>query len=97
MKGGLQMSHAGHAVLSVFPLRNFHLLLEFENGDYRVIDMRPMLWGEVFEPLKDQDFFKKVKVDPEIKTVVWPNDVDLCPDTLYSESKPVEFPSSLGV
>jgi len=60
--------------------------------EYRVIDMRPMLWGEVFEQFKDQDFFKQVK-----ETVVWPNNVNLCPDTLYSESQPVTFPTSVGV
>ena len=40
----------------------------------------------VFAPLEDVEFFKKVTVDPEIGTLVWPNGVDFCPDVLYSQA-----------
>jgi hypothetical protein len=42
--------------------------------------------GGVFAPLEDVEFFKKVTVDPEIGTLVWPNGVDFCPDVLYSQA-----------
>ena len=44
--------------------------------------------------LQDIDFFKKVRVDPEIGTLVWPNEVDLCPDVLYSEAIGAPLPES---
>ena len=40
--------------------------------------------GGVFAPLQDVDFFSQVRVDPEAGTIIWPNDVDFCPDVLYS-------------
>jgi len=40
--------------------------------------------GGVFTRLQDIEFFKQVTVDPEAGTIVWPNEVDFCPDVLYS-------------
>ena len=40
--------------------------------------------GGVFSPLEDIVFFSQVKVDPEAATIVWPSEVDFCPDVLYS-------------
>ncbi len=37
---------------------------------------------EVFEALKDITVFRKVSVDPELETVVWPNGADLAPEFL---------------
>lgn len=37
----------------------------------------------MYEPLKDIEFFKKVRVDKELGTVLWPNEFDICPDSLY--------------
>ncbi|WP_445768349.1 DUF2442 domain-containing protein [Rheinheimera sp.] len=41
-----------------------------------------MLNGPVFEPLKEITVFRKVSVDPELETVVWPNGADLAPEFL---------------
>ena len=50
--------------------------------------------GGVFLPLQDVEFFKQVRVDPEARTIVWPNGVDFCPDVLYTlaTGKPVRVP-----
>lgn len=37
----------------------------------------------MFKPLEELEFFKQVKVDKEAGTLVWPNEVDFCPDVLY--------------
>ncbi len=37
----------------------------------------------VFLQMKDPDYFKRAFVDPETKTVGWPNVVDIDPYTLY--------------
>jgi len=67
-------------------MEDYHLYLKFTNGDHRIFDARPLLSYEVFEPLKNKDFFHLVKV--AYGSVLWPNDIDYCPDTLYEESKP---------
>ena len=44
------------------------------------------MWGTMFAPLKDPAFFAQVRVDEERGTVVWPNGLDLDPETLYDPS-----------
>jgi hypothetical protein len=85
-----------HEVRSAYPVTPHYLILEFETGEYRVIDLRPFLEGPVFEPLKDPAFFRQVKADPDAGTVVWPNGADLCPDVLYAKSVPLKLPEELG-
>lgn len=59
------------------------LRLEFDDGTVKEVDLKPLLNGPVFEPLKDPDYFARVTVDPVCKTVVWPNGADLAPEALY--------------
>ncbi|KYH32038.1 DUF2442 domain-containing protein [Neomoorella mulderi] len=93
---GESIESMGHEVRSAYPVGNHHLILEFETGEYRVVDIRPFIKGPVFEPLKDPAFFRQVKADPESRTVAWPNGADICPDVLYAESVPLELPKEIG-
>ena len=49
----------------------------------RDIDFFPVLRGELFGPLRDPAFFARVMIDPEVKTIVWPNGADFDPATLH--------------
>ena len=75
-------------IAKVRHIEAYRLELAFTNGEKAELDLADRIAGRggVFAPLEDIDFFKKVKVDPEIGTLVWPNEVDLCPDVLYSEA-----------
>ena len=72
-----------HFVKDVAYVSEYKLLLTFENGVVKLVDMEPYLEGEIFEPLKDIDYFKTVRLNPEIDTIVWGNDADVSPDFLY--------------
>jgi len=37
----------------------------------------------LFAQLLQEDYFIQVQLDPEAETLVWPNGLDFCPDTLY--------------
>ncbi|MGH9224370.1 MAG: DUF2442 domain-containing protein [Acidimicrobiales bacterium] len=38
----------------------------------------------MFEPLRaDPALFARVRVDPEARTIVWPNGADLAPEALH--------------
>jgi hypothetical protein len=41
--------------------------------------------------LQDERFFRQVRADRELGTIVWPNGADVCPDVLYSfaSGKPI--------
>lgn len=63
-------------------LSGFKLWLVFDDGTAGEVDLDGVLTGSVFDVLKDVDVFKKVAVDPEVETVVWPNGADLAPEFL---------------
>ena len=58
-----------------------HVLeLHFRDGYVGRIDLGPALWGPVFEPLKNQEYFRQFRLEDD--TIRWPNDADFCPDVL---------------
>ena len=67
----------------------YRLLLTFEDGDERLVDLKPHLSGEIFEPLKDPEYFRGFRVNEDIDTVAWPNGADFSPDFLYEIGQPV--------
>jgi hypothetical protein len=74
-------------VTTVTPLADHHLLLKFNNGEQRRLDVRPYLAYAVFEPLRDPKFF--ARAEPDHGTVRWPGGIDLDPDSVYLESLPL--------
>ena len=64
-------------------LDGYKLKLLFDNGVKKVVDLEKEMYREVFEPLRDINLFRQVRVDPEIGTICWPNNADFAADTLY--------------
>jgi hypothetical protein len=84
-----------HAVKNVKYVSGHKLLLTFEDASVRMVDLAPHLEGEIFEPLKDLAYFKRVRVNEDLDTIVWDNDADFSPDFLYEIS--TEAPKAAGV
>jgi Protein of unknown function (DUF2442) len=78
-----------HLVKDVTFVSDYKLLLSFDDGSVRRVDLAHELEGEIFEPLKDLEYFKKVRVDPDLATIVWENGADLSPEFLYRIGVPV--------
>ena len=78
----------GPRVIDVVPLDDYKLLLTFTSGERRKFDAKPLLGMAVFEPLNNKSFFQSVKV--AYGSILWPQDIDYCPDTLYMESVPIK-------
>ena len=55
--------------------------LTFADGHQGTVDFPPWLNGPVFEPLHDEDYFKRFFLANS--TVSWPNGADIAPETLY--------------
>ena len=72
-------------VKEVIPKDNYKLLLFFTNGEKGIYDCSHLLEFGVFKELKDVNYFKTAKILHG--TVVWPHEQDICPDTLYLDSK----------
>ncbi len=76
-------------VHSVKPLEKFQVLLEFSNGEQKVVDLEPLLRGPIFAPLRQNpNLFRSVRVDEELGTIVWENGADMDPDVLYGSHFP---------
>lgn len=58
-------------VISLEYIGDYKIQVSFNNGIEGIADLENELYGEVFEPLEDIDNFKKIKVDPEIDTILW--------------------------
>ncbi|PIV57592.1 MAG: DUF2442 domain-containing protein, partial [Bacteroidetes bacterium CG02_land_8_20_14_3_00_31_25] len=43
----------------------------FNDGLKNVIDFENLIWGEIFEPLKDKNYFKNFTLNPF--TIEWQN------------------------
>ncbi len=64
---------------------DFRIHLTFNDGTEGSVDFESWLMGPVFEPLKDQAYFRKFFLDGG--TVTWPNGADIAPETLYDAAR----------
>ena len=72
-------------VTQVQVLDNFELLLEFKDGSVKQFDVKPYLNLPAFKRLTTGGLFSKARV--ERGTVVWDEQLDLAPETLYLQSQ----------
>ena len=74
-------------VKNVVPNKDFTLTITFTNGELGIFDVNPYLNIGIFQELKDWSLFITAK--PFMGTVQWVHEQDLCPDTVYLESKKI--------
>ena len=72
-------------VVNVTPCDDYTLLLVFTNGEKAVYDCHELLDHGVFKELRDKNYFKEVRAVNG--SIAWPHEQDICPDTLYLDSK----------
>ena len=77
------MNHGIYKVTSFEMAGKYRLKVLFDDGVSRTIDFLPILAGPLYGALRDQGLFAKVRIDPEIHTLVWPNGADFDPETLH--------------
>ncbi|MCK9401111.1 MAG: DUF2442 domain-containing protein [Bacteroidales bacterium] len=62
-------------------IEGYKIEFQFNNGIIKTIDLSNEIYGEVFEPLKNLEYFKKFSLNPF--TIEWENGADFAPDYLY--------------
>ena len=82
------MSPARVAAVEVLPER--WLRLTFADGAVIDVDAKPLVaGGGVFAHIEADDaVFEQVKCDGW--SIVWPGEVDICPDVLYGRGEPAD-------
>ncbi len=67
---------------------DYRIWLKFADGVAGEIDLESDLWGEIFEPIKEQIRFAEFELNHELGTIVWPNGADFAPEFLYQKLRP---------
>ena len=76
----------------VDPLPGFRLRLRLMDGSTIERDVRPLMAGPVFAPIRERpEMFARVTIDGG--TVSWPNGADLCPDVVIWGGAPPSDPA----
>jgi hypothetical protein len=75
-------------VIKATPLDRYVLRLEFSDGLVGEVDCSFLLLASgLGADLRDPAYFSQVRVDPELRTVVWPNGLDPAPELLHRRLK----------
>ena len=72
-------------VIKATYLDEYMILLAFNNGVIKTVDLKSKLNGEVFEPLKELNYFRRFTI--RFNTIKWNNGADLAPEYLYEIGK----------
>ncbi|MCB9432590.1 MAG: DUF2442 domain-containing protein [Ardenticatenaceae bacterium] len=75
------------SVKKVIPAEDYLLSIDFDNGEKRILDMKPYLGFGVFQKLKERRAFNRVHVS--FDTIEWESGIDLDPEFVYSKSQRV--------
>ncbi len=77
-------------VTSVSYVAPYRLRLQFGDDIAKEVDLSEELYGQVFEPLKDAEFFRQVRLNFETGTIEWSNGADFAPEFLYEIGREVK-------
>lgn len=72
-------------IIKVEPLRPSILKLTFSTDEIKYFDVSPYWNSSFFKELQDWNYFRQVRVSG--RTVQWPHEQDIAPDTLYLEGR----------
>ena len=72
-------------VLEAKYIENYIINITFNNGETKIVDLSNQLFGKVFDPLKNEDYFKTFKI--KYNTIEWDNGADFAPEFLYEIGK----------
>jgi hypothetical protein len=75
-------------LIEATPSRDYTVHVRFEDGLTADVDLSYLLdYGGVFDPLRDVEYFRRLRADSEAGTIVWPNEADIAPETLYEHAR----------
>lgn len=68
----------------------FSVFVVFDDGVSNVVNLEDRLWGPVFKPFRTVKGFAKLRV--EGGTIVWSDQADIAPETLYLMCLGIKLP-----
>jgi hypothetical protein len=81
----MKLSYASPVAVS--PGADYTVIIDFDNGEQRLLDVKPYLADPFWAKLSQPAFFAQVAI--EGPSIGWPGDVDIDPEEVYFNSVPV--------
>jgi len=82
-----------HDVVSAEYRGDYKIEVCFDDGKRGVVDFAKYLdMGGVFERLRDMDLFRRFRINEELGVLTWEGDIDVAPETLYSDATNTPLP-----
>ena len=79
-----------HFVRKVKYIEGYKLAITFEDNKKKLVDLEDHIGNGIFKNLRDISYFKTVKFDEDLDTIVWDNGADISPDFLYEIGQTIE-------
>lgn len=76
------MYHKLYKVIDYRILERYTIWVKFDDASEQIINLEPVLYGEMWGALRDLTFFNQVTIDPIARTLCWPNGADFDAETL---------------
>ena len=77
------MEHPIYHITRFEIVADYTLRILFDDNTQQTVNLEPVLHGEIYGPLRDLSVFNLVRLDPEVRTLIWPNDADFDPADLH--------------
>jgi hypothetical protein len=82
-----------HDVVTAEYRGDYRIELSFDDGKRGIVDFAKYLsQGGVFERFRELSFFKRFSINRELGVLVWEGEIDIAPETLYSEATGAPLP-----
>jgi deoxycytidine triphosphate deaminase len=81
-------------LISAEYISGYKLRVAFDDGKSGIVDFSKFIsQGGIFSKLRDIEYFKQFVVDPEVHVLAWSKEIDIAPETLYSEATGLPLPA----
>lgn len=80
-------------ITAVTPLKDYKLIVTFENSETRLLNIAPYLTKGIYAELKDINIFNSAHIS--FDTIEWANQADIDPEFVYSESVPYDIKNAM--
>lgn len=77
------MYHEIFTIIDFAIVGPYRLWLKFDGESVQVIDLSPLLRGEMYGSRSDLSLFNQIRLDSETGTIVWPSGADFDPASLH--------------
>lgn len=79
-------------IISIKILENYHIRIQFQDGETKTIDFQPLIGKGISSLLLEKEYFGKATIDNG-GGLEWPNGVDFCPNFLKDFTSKLEVVS----